>query len=112
MTPSYLGNFLAGLFTGLLPCGLVYAFLAIAVQTSSVVAGLITMLVFGATTVPVMVATGCAVSVIPQANRQRLVRLAGWCLVLAGIISLARGWGYGPWNPLPDPGCPLCGDSG
>jgi sulfite exporter TauE/SafE len=112
MTPSYLGNFLAGLFTGLLPCGLVYAFLAIAVQSSSLVAGLITMLVFGAATVPVMVATGCSVSVIPHSHRHRLARLAGWCLVLAGIISLARGWGYLPWNPSVAPGCPFCADSG
>jgi hypothetical protein len=35
--------FLAGVFTGLLPCGLVYAFVALAASTSDLMEGLVTM---------------------------------------------------------------------
>jgi len=50
--------FVAGLFTGLLPCGLLYGMLALAGSTGHVLAGLGTMVIFGCGTVPAMVAAG------------------------------------------------------
>ena len=51
--------FIAGLFTGLLPCGLLYGMLALAASTQDVVRGLVTMAAFGAGTVPAMVGRRC-----------------------------------------------------
>ncbi len=86
------GNvFLAGVFTGFLPCGLVYGFLALACSTASFPAGAATMAAFGLGTVPLMLLVGSGGSLVSLVTRQRLLRAAAWCVVIAGMISLARG---------------------
>jgi sulfite exporter TauE/SafE len=104
------GNvFLAGVFTGFLPCGLVYGFLALACSTASLPAGAMTMAAFGMGTVPLMVLTGSGASLVSSASRQRILRLAAWCVVLAGAISLARGIdALAAAARASDPACPLC----
>jgi sulfite exporter TauE/SafE len=88
------GTFLSGVFTGFLPCGLVYAFLALASATQNMIAGWLTMLAFGLGTVPIMVMTGLGGSLLTLAARRRTLRVAGWCVVLAGMLSLVRGVGF------------------
>ena len=83
--------FLAGLFTGFLPCGLVYAFLSTAAATTNMFQGTTIMAVFGMGTVPVMAATGMCGSLFSLTLRKRLFRLAAWCVVLAGVVSIYRG---------------------
>jgi sulfite exporter TauE/SafE len=100
--------FLAGLFTGLLPCGLLYGMLALAGSTGSVPAGLATMVVFGLGTVPAMIAAGLGGSVLGVATRQRIHAVAAWCLVLTGLVSLVRGAGGFSFAEEPAPGCPFC----
>jgi len=101
--------FLAGVFTGFLPCGLLYGMLALAASTHHWMPGMIAMIVFGAGTAPVMIATGLGGSVLSHSARQRLWKVAAWCLVIAGTVSLARGAAV-----LLTPGasstasCPLC----
>src|SRR5262245_25993953 len=56
--PGSSGAFLAGVFTGLLPCGLLYGMLALAMSTRSVVWGGVTMVVFGLGTAPAMILAG------------------------------------------------------
>ncbi len=100
------GVFLAGVATGFLPCGLVYAFLFTAAQTSDLFLGMSVMIVFGLGTVPLMVATGTTASAIPLTWRARLFTLAGWCVVLMGVLSLYRG---GLFLFVDDPSaCPFC----
>ncbi len=100
--------FLAGLFTGLLPCGLLYGMLALAGSTSSVLMGLSTMVVFGLGTVPAMVATGLGGSLLGIAARKRIHAVAAWCLVLTGVVSIARGAGFLSLTEEPAAGCPFC----
>lgn len=100
--------FLAGLFTGLLPCGLLYGMLALAGSTGDVAAGLATMMVFGLGTVPAMVATGLGGSLLGVAARRRIHAVAAWCLVLTGLVSLARGAGFLSFTAEPPAGCPFC----
>ncbi len=88
------GTFLSGVFTGFLPCGLVYAFFALASTTQNMVAGWLTMLAFGLGTVPIMVMTGLGGSLLTLAARRRTLQVAGWCVVLAGMLSLVRGIGF------------------
>jgi sulfite exporter TauE/SafE len=106
------GNvFLAGVFTGFLPCGLVYGFLALACSTASFPAGAATMAAFGLGTVPLMVLVGSGGSLVSLATRQRLLRAAAWCVVMVGVISLARG--VSAWtadSQAGAPACPLCAE--
>lgn len=107
--PGWSGVFVAGLFTGLLPCGLVYSFLALAAATSSIWLGAATMGVFGVGTAPIMIATGCGGSLLSLSARQHLLRVAAWCLVLTGAISVARGMSFIHRPGVdPPPKCPLC----
>ena len=108
-SPTAVGVFLAGLATGFLPCGLVYAFLALAVQTGEPHLGAVTMAVFGCGTVPLMVATGCSVSLMSLSLRRRLFALAAWCVMLAGCVSIARGVGFlWPGDAASATSCPFC----
>ncbi len=91
---SRLGVFLAGIATGFLPCGLVYAFLLTAARTSSLMLGTLVMVVFGLGTVPLMVATGTSASAIPIQWRARMFSVAGWCVVAMGGLSIYRGWAF------------------
>ena len=99
--------FLAGLFTGLLPCGLLYGMLALAASTHDVVQGLATMVAFGLGTIPAMVATGIGGSLLGVATRRHLHTVAAWCLMATGLVSIARGAGYVSFGGQPA-GCPFC----
>lgn len=85
------GIFLAGLFTGLLPCGLLYGTLALAASTHAVWKGMAVMAIFGLGTAPAMVAAGTSGTLLTVAFRRRVFTAAAWCLVLTGVISMARG---------------------
>ncbi len=101
--------FLAGLLTGFLPCGLVYAFLAVAAGSGSPFLGGGVMIAFGLGTVPVMVATGCGGQLLSVAARSRLLQAAAWCVVAAGGVSIARGVAYLAADPASQvPACPFC----
>ncbi len=110
-TPNLGGYLLAGVFTGFLPCGLLYAVLALAASTRDVWWGALAMAVFGLGTVPIMVLTGGAASLISLAFRRRVFQVAAWCLMLTGTVSVARGLGYVEIPGLVEPtGCPMCDD--
>jgi len=101
--------FLAGLFTGLLPCGLVYAYLALASSSGGLLFGVATMALFGLGTVPLMVLAGAGGSLLSLTTRQRLLQVAAWCVVITGCLAIARGFGFlhveGFWIGA---GCPHC----
>lgn len=89
--PGWHNAFLAGILTGFLPCGLLYAYLALAVSGGSLLFGMTLMVAFGAGTVPLMVVVGLAASLVGVATRQRLLRLAAVCVILTGVVSIHRG---------------------
>ena len=108
-SPGWASALVAGMFTGFIPCGLVYAFLLKAGSTGSVWQGWLTMVAFGLGTIPLMVAIGLGGQLLSVAGRARLFRIAAWCIVLTGAISISRGWAQ--LNPPPDSAtapCPLC----
>ena len=100
--------FLAGLFTGFLPCGLLYGMLALAASTHEIGRGIGTMVVFGMGTVPAMVAAGLGGSLLGVAARRHLHVIAAWCLVGAGLVSIARGAGFVSFGGAEPAGCLLC----
>jgi len=101
--------FVAGVLTGLLPCGLVYAFVALAASTGDPFMGAATMAAFGAGTVPMMVLAGSGAQLLSLTSRQKMLTIAAWCVVLTGAMSIARGVSFLPLGDEPQvAGCPLC----
>lgn len=108
-SPGWHGVFIAGLLTGLLPCGLVYAFLSLAASTGDMVQGMLLMTAFGLGTAPLMIATGWGGSFMSLVARKRLLVVAAWCVVATGCLTLYRGSGFIDWNLSGDtPACPFC----
>lgn len=108
-SPGAVSAVLAGVFTGFIPCGLVYAFVVYAASSGDVVRGWATMVAFGLGTVPLMVLAGCGGTLLSLTARTRVLRIAAWCVVATGLISVARGAGYLEIvaNAAPA-GCPFC----
>ena len=89
--PDSLSLFLAGVSTGFIPCGLVYAFLLKAGSTGSIGLGALTMILFGLGTAPLMIVVGTGGALLSISARARILRLAAWCVVLAGMLTIVRG---------------------
>ncbi len=85
-----LGFFLAGVATGFLPCGLVYAFLAMAAARADPLAGLLWMTAFGIGTAPAMVAIGCGGPLLGRAARVGMLRAAACAMIVMGGVSVYR----------------------
>jgi sulfite exporter TauE/SafE len=80
-----------GLLWGFLPCGLIYAMLAKAAATGSAAAGALTMLAFGAGTLPALLLVALSADAFSLALRQRMVRVSGIFLAAIGMWTLVRG---------------------
>jgi sulfite exporter TauE/SafE len=101
--------FLGGVINGLLPCGLVYAFLSLAASSGDMLRGSATMALFGLGTIPAMMAVGVGGSFLSRALRSRVLKWAAWCVVLTGVISVFRGIGFIHYEGLlQPPSCPFC----
>lgn len=105
--PDGLSVFLAGLFTGFLPCGLLYGMLALAAATGSLTLGWATMVVFGLGTAPAMLLVGCGGPLLSLAARRKLNTLAAWSVVATGVVSLVRGFCFLSWGGSTGE-CPFC----
>jgi hypothetical protein len=106
--PGLTGAALAGVFTGFIPCGLVYAFLLRAVTSGGPGQGALAMAVFGAGTAPLLMLTGVGASTLGAGRRARLMRLAAWCVVATGIIAIVRGALQLSNNSQASASCPFC----
>ena len=80
-----------GVFNGMLPCPLVYAFVAQAAASGGPLPGLLLMLFFGLGTFPAMLLVAAIGSRLNSNWRLRGVRLAGLFIVGFGLITLLRG---------------------
>lgn len=85
------GFFGAGMANGLLPCGLVYAFLALAAGQASVGAGMALMAGFGLGTMPMLVAIGCGSRMLSAAARLHIFRMAACFVLVLGAVTIYRG---------------------
>lgn len=101
---SYL--FIAGVLNGLLPCGLVYGYLALASSEANIRTGAATMAAFGLGTIPLMVATGAGASLLSALARKRLFQVAGLCVLITGCLAVERGIHFGWTGPAKQ--CPGC----
>lgn len=77
-----------GVLWGWLPCGLVYSVLLIAATTANPAAGAVTMLAFGAGTLPAMVLTGMGAAQLSILLRNRAARIGiGLLIITMGLLT-------------------------
>lgn len=87
-------RFLFGMANGLLPCGLVYAALGMAVATGSALGGVAVMAAFGAATVPALAAFGLGV--------RRLAAPRPWLRgALAALVLVSGLWAVVQRHDMP-----------
>ena len=84
-----------GLLNGILPCGLVYVAVAGAINAGDVVSAMLYMALFGAGTIPVMLAVSLAGTMISLKLRIFVNKLAPYVIVLLGILFILRGLSLG-----------------
>ncbi|MGE5193394.1 MAG: sulfite exporter TauE/SafE family protein [Deltaproteobacteria bacterium] len=107
--PGWHNAFLAGLLTGFLPCGLVYAYLVLAAGSGDILVGAAITALFGAGTVPLMVLTGVGTSLLTLNARRYLLRAAAFCVIATGVLTITRGVGWArPFGATGEPNCPFC----
>lgn len=81
-----------GIFHGLLPCSLVYAFAAKAASTGSVSAGIFTMISFGLGTVPALLFSAKLLDLFSPAVRARFISAGSLFLLIVGVVTLLRAF--------------------
>jgi sulfite exporter TauE/SafE len=92
---------MVGVVWGLLPCGLVYSVLGLALASGSSVSGLLIMLSFGLGTLPFVLATGgVAHLVLNGFNRNilsntRLKKIIGTMLIIFGVVTVTMALMHG-----------------
>jgi len=84
-----------GLLNGILPCGLVYVAVAGAINTGDVVTSMMYMALFGAGTIPVMLAVSIAGTMISLKLRIFINKLSPYVIVLLGVLFILRGLSLG-----------------
>lgn len=91
-----LGRFVQGMLWGLMPCGLVYAGLALALTSGTWVGGAATMFAFGAGTLPALLGVTLTAGLFTSILRLPKVRLAaGLLMALAGTVQVSIASGQG-----------------
>jgi hypothetical protein len=96
---------LLGLLWGWLPCGMVYAALVLALGAGSALGGALTMLAFGAGTLPALLGMSAVASGLAGLVRRAVVRQSAGLLIVAfGALNLLTVLGPPGLVPLPVPG--------
>lgn len=107
-TPGMRNTFVAGLMTGLLPCGLVYSFVSLAGASGDLLQGGFIMLMFGLGTIPWMVIAGCGISALSLKTQQKLWKAAAWSVIFTGGLTIWRGGAFLMAEAPPQESCPFC----
>jgi sulfite exporter TauE/SafE len=95
---DWIGRVILGACWGMLPCGLVYTVLLTAASSGTALTGGLTMLAFGAGTLPAMLGLTAAAPALSSFLQDRTVRrLIGFALVVLAIWAFTMMWS-------PDPG--------
>ncbi len=92
-----------GLLNGLLPCGMVYAMLAMAATTGSPLQGALVMATFGVSTLPALALAALLGRMARPMWRARLNTAAGIALLLVGGWTIVRSLPAAPSDALADP---------
>ncbi len=112
-SPALVRAFLVGAFTTWLPCGWLYAFVALAAGTGNVASAAMVMLAFWAGTVPALLGVGVGAAFGSGSLRKRAPLLLSLGMLLVGAWGL---WHRVPWGGGSRPGVggsvPACHQDG
>lgn len=86
--------FLFGMVWGWLPCGLVYAALALAITVGDVRQSALTMLAFGLGTLPAVMSVGIMTGILTRLSRMQYFKQAVGLLMIGLAIMAALPWLY------------------
>lgn len=86
-----------GILTGLLPCGLHWAFQAKAFATGSIAGGLLILTAFGVGTLPAMLGLGWVIHLMGNRIRKNLQIIAAMVVIGMGVMALIKGVQKGGW---------------
>ncbi len=92
---SYLSLFSIGLLNGLLPCGLVYTAVALAITSNDSITGMIAMIAFGLATSPMLIAISIIGNSLGIAIRRVFTKLIPFVVILIGLLFILRGLNLG-----------------
>jgi uncharacterized protein len=92
-----------GLSSALLPCGWLYAFVALAAATGSAARGALLMVAFWSGTVPALLGLGVGVARLSQPLRARLPRISAALVLVVCTVNLVSRW---PVASAREPGAP------
>lgn len=82
--------FMVGLLNGLLPCGLVYAGLALSLRAAEPATGAMIMACFGLGTLPAMLAAPAVMHTLTPERRGHLLKFAAILLIALGLATIFR----------------------
>lgn len=105
-----LSSFGIGLYWGLLPCGLIWAWLlGAATATGSALGGALVMVVFGVGTMPALLVIGGLSSILSSNVKAWFNRIGIVTVLLMGVLLLLRGAASAGWigRFMIAPGIPL-----
>jgi len=86
--------FFIGLVTTLLPCGWLYAFVALAAGAADVASALTIMTAFWLGSVPAMFGLGVASGALSGIAALRMPRITALLLIMSGLLSLSLHWAH------------------
>lgn len=86
--------FILGALNGLIPCGLLYAIGVKAASTADPVHGMLTMMAFGAGTLPALLLVGSFSGVLGRVRSNVMANLSSVFIILLGVKSLSYGVRY------------------
>jgi len=90
--PSF---YFLGMLNGFLPCGLVYFFAASAASTGSAFWGGVVMLIFGLSTIPVLLGLGFVVGSLKNSSfRQTMIQIASFVIIAFGFYMIYKGYWF------------------
>lgn len=97
---SSTASLLLGSLWGFLPCGLVYAAVALALASGSAVSGALTLFAFGLGTLPALLVVGGLAEGVRRLSRNLRVRqTAGLLIALSGSVHLLMAGMQAGWLP-------------
>jgi uncharacterized protein len=80
--------YLFGMVWGWIPCGLVYAALALTVTTGSVIQSSLTMVAFGLGTLPAVIGVGAMIGILTRlATNQRFKQIVGVIMIALALLA-------------------------
>ena len=84
------GTLAVGLLNGLMPCGPLQTMQLYALGTGSALAGALSMLVFSAGTVPLLLAFGLAATMLPRRFLPAMLKASAVLVMVLGVATFAR----------------------